>query len=252
MIKQLFFAAIAAGLLAGVVTTGTQMLKVVPLIHKAETYETAQASNNQTTPSSSQSESQGHGQDAKATDGHSHSHGHDSGAWAPHDGFERFSFTLLSNILTGVAFACLLGAAIMFFNGTVSVKHGLLWGAAGFFVFSFAPALGLPPELPGMESAALSDRQGWWVLTAVCSAAGLALIAFREAIVWRLLGVAVIVAPHVIGAPHPATTQSLVPAELSAEFAIASVATAAVFWLILGSSLCGFLERFRRNAGASG
>ncbi len=244
MIKQLFFAAIAAGLLAGVVTTGTQMLKVVPLIHKAETYETAQAEGGSASASNEQAHS--HGQSEQAADGHSHSH--DGSAWAPDDGFERIASTLVFNILTGIAFACLLGAGIMFVNGTVSIRHGLLWGAAGFFAFSLAPALGLPPELPGMEAAALSDRQGWWLLTAVCSAAGLALFAFREAIVWKLVGVVAIVVPHVIGAPHPATTQSLVPAELSAEFAIASVVTAAVFWLILGSSLCGFLERFRRNA----
>jgi hypothetical protein len=34
-----------------------------------------------------------------------------------------------------------------------------------------APAIGLPPELPGIEAAALQSRQLWWVATAVATAA---------------------------------------------------------------------------------
>ncbi len=238
MIRNLFFAAIAAGLLAGVFATGAQLLKVVPLILEAETYETA-------TSTSGSAQTHAHGE--TATGGHSHDHGHGD-AWAPEDGFERILSTLMANILAGVAFACLLGAAIMFSNRDVTAANGLLWGLAGFFVFSLSPALGLAPELPGMDAAALGSRQGWWILTVVCSAAGLGLIAFGSHVAFKIAGVVLLVVPHVVGAPQIEAHSGPVPAGLSAEFAVASLATAALFWLVLGSSLCGLLDRFDRKA----
>jgi len=233
MIRNLLLAAIAAGMLAGVVATAAQSVKVIPLILEAETYETAG--------------------EAAAAPAHSHdaatpAHSHDAEAWGPEDGIERLAYTLLANILAGVGFACVLGAAIMFSNRQVSLRTGAVWGAAGFLVFSLAPALGLPPELPGTEAADLTARQGWWILTVVATAAGLALIAFPRQVWFKALGAALVVLPQVIGAPHPETHGGLAPATLAAEFAVASLATAAVFWIVLGSTLGGFLERLGRPA----
>ena len=233
MIRNLLLAAIAAGMLAGVVATAAQAVRVIPLILQAETYETAEA------PVASPT----HAHDAAAP-----AHVHDSEAWAPEDGLERLVYTLLSNIIAGVGFASVLGAAIMFSNRQVSLKTGAVWGAAGFLVFSLAPALGLPPELPGTEAAELTARQGWWLLTVVSTAAGLAFIAFPRRVWFKALGVALMVLPHVIGAPHPETHGSLAPGALAAEFAVASLVTAAVFWVVLGSTLGGFLERLGRTA----
>jgi cobalt transporter subunit CbtA len=232
MIRNLLLAAIAAGMLAGVVATAAQAVRVIPLILEAETYETAEA------PAASPTT-----HDAAAP-----AHVHDGEAWAPEDGLERLVYTLLSNIITGVGFACVLGAAIMFSNRQVSLKTGAVWGAAGFLVFSLAPALGLPPELPGTEAAELTVRQGWWLLTVVSTAAGLAFIAFPRRVWFKALGVALMVLPHVIGAPHPETHGGLAPGALAAEFAVASLVTAAVFWVVLGSTLGGFLERLGRTA----
>lgn len=231
MIRNLLLAAIAAGMVAGIVATMSQAVKVIPLIIQAETYETPGAA------------AESHAHDA-ATPAHVHDHE----AWSPDDGMERLAYTLLSNIIAGVGFACLLGAAIMFSNRQVSLKTGAAWGAAGFFVFSLAPALGLPPELPGTEAADLTARQGWWLLTVVSTGAGLALIAFPRRVWFKALGVALIVLPQVIGAPHPESHGGPVPAALAAEFAVASLATALVFWVVLGSALGGLLERFGRPA----
>jgi cobalt transporter subunit CbtA len=233
MIRNLLLAAIAAGMLAGVVATATQAVRVIPLILHAETYETAEA------PAASPT----HAHDAAAP-----ANVHDGEAWAPEDGLERLAYTLLANIIAGVGFACVLGAAIMFSNRRVSLKTGAVWGAAGFLVFSLAPALGLPPELPGTEAAGLTVRQGWWLLTVVSTAAGLAFIAFPRRVWFKALGVALMVLPHVIGAPHPETHGGLAPGALAAEFAVASLVTAAVFWVVLGSTLGGFLERLGRTA----
>jgi cobalt transporter subunit CbtA len=233
MIRNLLLAAIAAGMLAGMVATAAQAVRVIPLILHAETYETAEA------PAAGAIHA--HATAAPA-------HVHDAEAWAPEDGLERLAYTLLSNIIAGVGFACVLGAVIMFSNRQVSLKTGAVWGAAGFLVFSLAPALGLPPELPGTEAAELTARQGWWLLTVVSTAAGLAFIAFPRRVWFKALGVALIVLPHAIGAPHPEIHGSLAPAALAAEFAVASLVTAAVFWVVLGSTLGGFLERLGRTA----
>jgi cobalt transporter subunit CbtA len=233
MIRNRLLAAVAAGMLAGVVATAAQSVKVIPLILKAETYETAG------TPTAAASHDHGTASPA---------HAHDADAWAPKDGLERLAYTLMSNIIAGVGFACVLGAAIMFSNRQVSLKTGAVWGAAGFLVFSLAPALGLPPELPGTEAAGLTARRGWWLLTVVSTAAGLAFIAFPRLVWFKALGVALMVLPHVIGAPHPETYGGLAPGALAAEFAVASLVTAAVFWVVLGSTLGGFLERLGRPA----
>ena len=95
-----------------------------------------------------------------------------------------------------------------------------------------------------MEAAALAARQQWWLLTAAATAGGLGLIIFAKLTALRVLGVALIVVPHLIGAPAAPHASSGVPAELAAEFAIASLAVAAAFWLLLGS-LSGWLFSVR-------
>src|SRR5262249_38283050 len=105
-----------------------------------------------------------------------------------------------------------------------------------------APAIGLPPELPGMSAADLAARQQWWLLTAAATAAGLGLIVFANPIALRVAGAVLILAPHLIGAPAAPHGAGGVPAELAAAFATASLATAAAFWLLLGS-VSGWLYR---------
>jgi predicted cobalt transporter CbtA len=41
----------------------------------------------------------------------------------------------------------------------LDARRGLLWGLGGFAALHLAPAVGLPPELPGMASADLAARQ---------------------------------------------------------------------------------------------
>jgi cobalt transporter subunit CbtA len=122
----------------------------------------------------------------------------------------------------------------------------VLWGGAGFLAFGLAPALGLPPELPGAPAADLASRQTWWLLAAGCTASGLALMAFARQPILRLAGVAALVIPHAIGAPHADGVAGSVPAELAGRFAVASLFAAAVFWGVLGG-LSGYLfQRFDR------
>ena len=87
-------------------------------------------------------------------------HEHEEEAWAPADGFERFAYTALANIVTGIGFALILVAASEFAGGIANWRQGVFWGFAGFAVFTLAPGLGLPPELPAMPAADLLRPAG--------------------------------------------------------------------------------------------
>jgi len=230
MISRVLIISIVAGLVAGIIVSGVQMLRVVPLIQKAETYE-------QATPTAA------HTHGAAAQDGHTHN----DAAWAPDSWLERMAFTLLANVLTAVGFALLLNAALAIYGRPIGFKQGVIWGLAGFAVFALAPAVGMPPELPGMQAAELFERQAWYFGTIAGTGAGLALIVFS--IFWplRALGAILILVPHIIGAPHPAELSGNTPPELAAMFVIASLATTAVLWIVLGG-ISGYLQARFANA----
>ena len=222
MFSRILIAAVISGLVAGIAFTGLQAFKVMPLIWQAETF--ASASGNT---------SSGHSHGAAAANTHSHGdEGHDT--WAPADGVERIAFTLLANVLIGIGFALLLCAAFALY-GQVDWRKGLIWGLLGYTIFQLAPAFGLPPELPGMRSAPVNDRQIWWVAAVAATAGGLALIFLAKQGIWKAVGIALIALPHLIGAPHPHFDgPGALPAELAASFVSASLITNLLFWLLLG------------------
>ncbi len=225
MITRVLLAAIIAGMIAGAVAAGFQIWRVTPLILAAEVYETQQDTAGAKTSSVQTSTTR------------------QAEAWAPEDGFERTAYTLLTNLVMGVAFAFILAAAVMFSGRGITTRNGFIWGVLGFLVFTLAPTAGLAPELPGMPTAELVARQSWWGGTAIATASGIAMIALRKSIPYRTLGASLIALPHLIGAPHPQTIDSAVPAALAADFAANSLAMMALFWIILGVSLGWAMNR---------
>jgi cobalt transporter subunit CbtA len=149
--------------------------------------------------------------------------------------------TAVANIVLATAFALLLGAAMMLRPAT-GWRAGLLWGLAGYVAFFVAPSIGLPPELPGTESAALNERQLWWAAAAACTAAGLWIAVFARSPAVRLAGILLLAAPHLAGAPHPPVHQASAPPELQAAFVRATYLANAIFWLALGA-LAGLFNR---------
>jgi cobalt transporter subunit CbtA len=237
LLGRIVLPALIAGILAGLLLTGLQYIEVIPLIYEAESYETAGAG--------------GHAHDEiGASDVHgSHSHNHDHGdaAWAPDDGLERFAMTLLANVVAAIGFGLLLAVAFSVLAArerVVAWRAGLLWGLAGFGIFNFAPALGLPPELPGSEAAALESRQIWWIATVVLTALGLGLIAFARPVYLRALGLVPLALPHIVGAPAPEEHGGLAPAEMAERYIYASLITSALFWIALGSLTAAIHRRF--------
>lgn len=221
MLRNLLLTAIVAGSIGGVAMTVLQTQSVVPLILEAETYEDAAST---APPPAAHLHAQGVAE-----------HEHAADAWKPADGGERTAFTATANVLTAIGFSLMLVACFSLRNRPVGLVQGILWGLAGFAAFSAAPALGLPPELPGSVAAPLADRQAWWLATAAATMIGLAVVVFAPRPWAKIAGAGLVLLPHLIGAPHlKAHAEGGVPAELAAEFVMASLGSAAVLWLLLG------------------
>jgi cobalt transporter subunit CbtA len=225
MLRTILLAAVVGGTLAGVLVTGLQAIRVVPLILAAETYEQGKA-----TPA--------HG-DA----GHSHAApadaaGDDEG-WAPETALQRTLATTFANLLTGIGFSLLLAAALAL-TGGAGWHRGLLWGLGGYAAFALAPSIGLPPSVPGMPEVQLEARQLWWLITVVATAAGLFLLIRLRVWYGALVGTLCLVLPHLIGAPAPVAEQGPVPADIVHAFQGATQTTNLLFWIVLGTAN-GFL-----------
>jgi cobalt transporter subunit CbtA len=225
MTIRLLSAALVAGFLAAVVATGLQFALTSPLILKAEVYE--EQAGKQASLASPFA-----GLIVPAHGGEQHEHG-TAEEWQPAPGFERMAYTGLATLVGGVGYALLLGAAMLALQRQPSPETGLAFGIAGFFCVALAPAMGLPPELPGMGSAPLGIRQAWWVMTALATAMGIYLIVIRRIALTIAGGIVLIVAPHVVGAPF-VVEESRLPAALAAQFAARSLGISLVFWAVIG------------------
>ncbi|HEX9595540.1 MAG TPA: CbtA family protein, partial [Anaerolineales bacterium] len=139
MFRRVFFAAILAGIAAGLVMSAVQHVRVTPYILAAEVFE--KESHDHVSPSPAP---------ASETE-----------AWSPAEGFERTAYTVLANVVISVAFALALVGASLLLRLPITLANGALWGLCGFLAFSLAPSAGLPPELPGMPAAELWTRQMW-------------------------------------------------------------------------------------------
>ncbi|MBV8921786.1 CbtA family protein [Bradyrhizobium sp.] len=234
--RAIVFAAVVAGLATGLAVTVIQQFGTVPLILKAEVYEKAAEHHGAAAPAipsgSMTTVGHGHGEAGAA-------HEHAAEAWEPRDGLERNAYTAGANVLTAIGFALMLAALFAFRGGgagaTVSWHDGLVWGLAGFVVFTLAPSLGLPPELPGVPAAPLLSRQIWWVMAAAATAAGLGLIFLRATAPAAIAGLILLMLPHVIGAPELTSVETNVPSSLAHQFVVAVALTSLVFWSLLGA-----------------
>jgi cobalt transporter subunit CbtA len=219
--RRLVLVALCAGLLSGIFATAAHQLSTVPVILKAEMYEKA----------------------AEHQPASVHAHEH-SAIWEPENGAERTAYTLIADVLTGIGFALLLAAGLTLRGGEVTWREGLFWGLGGFAAFTIAPGLGLPPQVPGSETAPLFERQIWWLVTAVSTGGALALFSFTRRAPWAILAAILIVLPHLYGAPQAMDHSAGAPESLARQFVVAVTTVSFLFWLILGASTGYFFRRF--------
>ncbi len=165
---------------------------------------------------------------------HDHSHG-DAGDEG--SALTRNFWTVVFFGLVYVGYAMVLVAGFGLasaYGKVITAREGILWGIAGFAVFQLAPAMGLAPELPGTMAADLGDRQLWWWGTALATALGLASIAYGRGVAALVVGVALLAAPHVIGAPELEGFSGVAPPEVSAAFAARALGVALAVWALMG------------------
>jgi len=122
-------------------------------------------------------------------------------AWSPEEGIERSGYSFIANFLVCFAYALLLMSA-MATRQSLTITQGLLWGACAYLSVFVAPAIGLAPEIPGMEAAHLEGRQAWWLLTVLLTALGLWSLAFKST-PFKIFACLLILTPHLMGAPQP-------------------------------------------------
>jgi cobalt transporter subunit CbtA len=222
MVRETILASVVAGIVAALVFALAQSIWLTPLILQGETYEDA-----------AEAIAPQH-EHAAASGGHHH----DPEGWKPQNGWQRTLFTLAADVLMGVGYSFVLIALYLLWREPRDTLQGAVYGVAGYLTVFVAPGMGLPPELPGTAAAELASRQQWWAMVAVATAAGLMLLFSKRGWWLRVLGLAVIAAPHLIAAPQPAVEHSLAPPDLQSQFRMASAACNAVFWVSLGLASC--------------
>ncbi len=264
LFSRIVYTSLLMGLVAAVIMSIAQQVQVAPIIFAAESFEgsvePAPAINSVSNHASAHGDSHGHDHHAHSHDepvsaanastDDGHGHHHDPEAWAPADGIERLFYSLMSNLFAGIGFSMMMLAVMSYaqLKGYIQLTplKGVAWGVAAFMAIFVAPAIGLPPEIPGIEAAPVEYRQLWWMFAVVATAAGIAVLAFAD-IKFKALGLVMIALPHLVGAPHPAgpafahSDPGVVEAltQLHQQFIIASTVANLLFWVVLGAC-CAF------------
>jgi cobalt transporter subunit CbtA len=218
--RTLVLSAFAIAIIAGAILSAYQAFFITPIIVGSEVYEVAEPV--------------------------THHQTEEGEAWAPEDGVERHSWNFASNFLLCFAYALILLSA-MSIKTSVNIIKGIFWGGAAYLTVFVAPAIGLPPEIPGMEAAQLEGRQAWWLLTVILTAISLWLIAFQKN-VYKVVGVILLIIPHILGAPQPelhgfANTDPAAVEALTGlwyDFILQTSIANALLWVIIGA-LSGFI-----------
>lgn len=212
MFQKILTSALLAGFCAGLLAAALQLMFLQPVLLHAELYE---------------------GGDLVHFGADAISASPDLPGFSP----MRDGLSLLFSALIYVGYGLVLVGAMALANErgvTITARSGLIWGLAGFIAVHFAPAASLPPEVPGVAYTDITLRQIWWWGTVIATAAGLGLIAFGQG--WAAWGAAVILllAPHIIGAPHPEAFTGPVPPELASLYASRALAVGMAAWAMLG------------------
>jgi len=221
MFTRILTSALFAGFAAGLIAAVLQLVFVQPVLLHAELYETG----------------------AKIHFGADGSSAHIATASID---MMRDGLSTLFTAVIYVGYGLILVAAMALANerGVKTTTHqGIVWGIAGFITVQFAPAFGLPPEVPGSAAASVDVRQYWWFATAALTGVSLALIAFGNG--WKawLTAIILLLLPHIIGAPHPDMFAGTTPPELASMFAVRALGIGLTSWILLGLFAAYFWQR---------
>lgn len=228
MLRHILTSAVFAGIVAGTFAAIINLWAVIPMVMEGELYESGARTH-------------------FAVDGSPQS---DAGSPSVFEDPARHimpaAFSLV--VFTGYAFFLVAGFALAERYGhRTTVRSGLIWGLCGFITFQLAPAMGMPPQLPATPGPEVVPRQLWWAMTVVFTATALGLIAFGRGVLPIVIAVALLFAPHIIGAPRLDTYFGFAAPELAAHFAGASLAATALTWTTLGLCCAWFWTKLQQE-----
>lgn len=234
--QRLIFSALAVALLVGSLQTGMQQWQAAPIILAAEVYEDQKVE----APAAVEQASHSHRDTATVP------HVHDVKAWTPADGVERTFWTWVANMLHAFSIALLafavMGVSLYRGSSLRSMTLALWVAAAGWVTFYFWPSLGLHAEIPGMDTARLGSRQGWWVLAAVSAALACGSVALLRTHMRWAAAAAWLALPYIVGAPHILTDPlagfsgeaQVALRQLGTQFIWATTWVSLTFWAFIG------------------
>lgn len=221
MFQKILTSALFAGFCAGLIAGLLQIVFVQPVLLHAELYEGGDLIHFGADPNSAHPE-------------------------LPGIDMMRDGLSVLFSALIYVGYALILVAGMSLASERgheVNARTGLIWGLCGFIAFHFAPAVSLPPEVPGVAAADVEIRQIWWFGTVAATALGLLLIGLARGVVPYAIAIVLILAPHIIGAPEPDTLAGPVPPEIAALFASRALGVGMAVWAVLGLLAGYFWEK---------
>lgn len=213
MLSRIVTSALFAGAATGLIAALLQLVFVQPVLLHAELYESGQMVHFGAEPVTANSEL---------------------------PGFDpvRDGLSVLFTMLTYTGYALLMVALMSVAEGqghTIDGRTGVLWGLAGFIAFHLAPGFTLAPEVPGVAAADVYARQVWWFATVGAALVALWLIAFGGNLISYVIAAALLLAPHLIGAPEPDVFTGPVPTEIGALFAARAFGIGLVAWVLVGA-----------------
>ena len=213
MISRIVTSAVFAGAAAGLIAALLQLAFVQPVLLHAELYETGQLV---------------------------HFGGQVNSATPDLPGLDlmRDGMSVLFTMFIYCGYALILVALMSTADQSgmaINAKSGMIWGLAGFVAAHLAPAISLPPEVPGVAAADVQARQFWWFATVAMAAAAMWLLAFRFNLIGIAAAAVLLLLPHVIGAPNPDSFTGPVPTEVGALFAARALGIGLAAWIILGA-----------------
>ena len=155
-------------------------------------------------------------------------------------------------IYTGYALMMIALMSVAEGNGhKIDGRTGVLWGLAGFIAVHLAPGFSLAPEVPGVAAADVAARQIWWFATVAAAGVAMWLIAFGGTLISYVIAAALLLAPHLIGAPEPDVFTGPVPTEIGALFAARAFGIGLVAWVLVGAFAGYFWRHESQRAEAA-
>ncbi|TDT73913.1 cobalt transporter subunit CbtA [Litoreibacter halocynthiae] len=228
MLKHILTSAVFAGIVAGLFAAVINLWAVIPMVMEGELYESGERVH-------------------FAVDGSPQS---DAGSPSIMDDPARHLMPAAFSVVTftGYAFLMIAGMALAERYGhKLTMRQGLIWGLCGFITFQLAPAMGMPPQLPATPGPEVVPRQLWWLLTILCTATALGLIAFGRGVWPMVLAAVLLFAPHIIGSPRLDTYFGFAAPELAAHFVGSALAATALTWTMLGLCCAWFWVKLQQD-----